>query len=129
MHNVLEDIKDETNTIDLDTEYKKALKNSNFKAITKNLKIDEDILKKYTSIINECSIEYDHCKNCKNLLDCQNKVEGYCYLPVNANGSLTFSYIPCKYTKAHMKNSKYLDNISFFNTPEYVSSTQSPTPK
>ena len=121
MHNVLEDIdKKELDKLDLDEEYKIASKNSDFKAITKNLKLNSEILKKYTSIIEECSIEYGHCKNCKGLLDCKNKVEGYCYLPVNDNGSLSFTYIPCKYKEAIDKNNKHLDNIKFFNTPVYV---------
>lgn len=123
MHNVLENIdKEKLSIIDLDSEYKEATKNLNFKAITKNLKLDENILKKYTSILNECSEEYSHCKNCKGLLECLNKVEGYCYLPVNVNGELNFSYIPCKYKAVSIKNTKYLDNISFFNTPDYVKS-------
>ena len=121
MHNVLENIdKEKLNNIDLDTEYKNALSNSNFKAITKNLKIDERELKKYTSILEECSIEYEHSKNCKNLLDCLNKVEGYCYLPVNVGGNLSFVYKPCKYKEANEKKNKHLNNIKFFNTPEYV---------
>lgn len=123
MHNVLENIdKEKLSTIDLDSEYKEATKNLNFKAITKNLKLDDSVLKKYTSILNECSEEYSHCKNCKGLLECLNKVEGYCYLPVNVNGELNFSYIPCKYKEANIKKNKYLNNISFFNTPEYVKS-------
>ena len=68
MHNLLDNIEiDELNNIDLDTEYKKASKNANFKMITKNLKLKDDELKKYTSILEECSNEYEHCKNCKNL--------------------------------------------------------------
>ena len=68
MHNVLENIDEPLiNKIDLDTEYKNALKNSNFKEITKNLKLDESELKKYTSLLEESSLEYEHCKNCKNL--------------------------------------------------------------
>ena len=121
MHNVLDNIDElELNKIDLDTEYKNALKNSNFKAITKNLKLDESELKKYTSLLEESSLEYEHCKNCKNLLECKNKVEGFCYLPINNNGNLTFTYKPCKYKEVEVKKNKHLDNIKYFNTPEYV---------
>ena len=119
MHNVLEDIDMDLN-INLDEEYENALKDTNFKAITKNLKITDDELKKYTSILEECSNEYGHCKECKGLLDCSNKVEGYCYLPVNDNGNINFTYRPCKYKQALDKKNKHLDNVKFFNTPEYV---------
>jgi hypothetical protein len=48
MHNVLKNLEiEELNKIDLDTEYETAKKNSNFKAITKNLKLKDDELKKY----------------------------------------------------------------------------------
>lgn len=121
MHNVLENINnDELQKIDLDTEYKKAKSNPNFKDITKNLKLKDEELKNYTSLLEESSIEYEHCKNCKSLLECKNRVEGFCYLPVNNNGSLCFTYRPCKYKEATDNKNKYLNNIKFFNTPEYV---------
>ena len=118
MHNVLEDIKYEKT--DLDLEYKKAKEDSNFKAVIKNLKIKDDELKKYTSLIQESAEEYSHCKECKSIHDCKNKIEGCCFLPINYEGNLTFSYMPCKYKKSMDKKNKYLDNIKFFNTPEYV---------
>ena len=121
MHNVLENIDElELNKIDLDTEFKMAMKKSDFKAITKNLQLDDNELKKYTSLLEESSIEYGNCKNCKNLLECKNKVEGFCYLPINNNGNLTFTYKPCKYKEVSINKNKHLENIKFFNTPEYV---------
>ena len=121
MHNVLKDIDtNELNNISLDEEYEKALSNPEFKAITTSLKLSETKLKEYTSIIEECSEEYKNCKSCKSLLDCKNKVEGYCYLPQNIGGEVSFTYKPCKYKKAFEKKNKYLDNIKYFNTPDYV---------
>lgn len=119
MHNVLEDMKENIN-YDLDSEYTEALKDSNVKAIVKSLKMSDDELKKYTTLIKECACEYEHCKNCKNLLDCKNKVEGYCYLPVNVDGNISFTYKPCKYKEALDNKNKFLDNIKYFNTPEYL---------
>lgn len=121
MHNVVNDIElDKKNKTDLDIEYKNALSNPEFKAIVKSLKLDESKLKKYTSIIEECSLEYKNCKNCKNLLECKNKVEGYCYLPINLEGNIGFTFKPCKYKKIHEKKTKHLDNIKYYNMPEYV---------
>ena len=118
MHNVLEDMKYEKS--DLDLEYKKAKENPNFKAVIKGLKMKDDDLKKYTSLIEESAEEYSHCKECKSIHECKNKIEGCCYIPINYEGNLTFTYMPCKYKKALDKKNKYLDNIKFFNTPEYV---------
>ena len=59
MHNILEDVNmDKLNNIDLDTELAKAKEDSSFKAIIKNLNISDDILKKYTSILEDCVCEY-----------------------------------------------------------------------
>lgn len=121
MHNILENIEtDELNKIDLDSEYKKSLSNPSFKEVTKNLKLNASELKKYTSIIEECSVEYEHCKNCKGLVECSNKVDGYCYLPINLNGTLSFTYKPCRYKTILDNKNKYLNNVKYFNTPEYV---------
>ena len=119
MHNVLEDMKENVE-FDLDTEYKEALKDANVKAIVKSLKMSDDELKKYTTLIKECASEYEHCKNCKCLLDCKNKVEGYCNLPINVGGNIAFTYKPCKYKESLENKNKFLDNIKFFNTPEYL---------
>ncbi|MDO4962724.1 MAG: primosomal protein DnaI [bacterium] len=119
MHNVLENLEDTKNVkIDLDKEYEKS--KSSFKQITKHLNLSDDYLKKYTSILEECSSEFENCKNCKNLFDCKNKLEGYCYLPVNINNTINFTYKPCKYKEVVSKKTKHLDNVKYFNTPEYV---------
>lgn len=120
MHNILNDMEKEVKT-DLDLEYKNALKNPNFKEIVKSLNLSSDVLKKYTSLIEESSKEYEHCKNCQGLFNCLNKMEGYCYLPVNIGG-ISFTYKPCKYKIAMMKKNSHLSSIKFFNTPDNIKS-------
>lgn len=119
MHNIMDDVKS-YKTFDLDREYDNSLKNNNFKKLTDNLKLSKDVLKKYTSIIEECASEFENCKNCKNIMECKNKKEGYCYLPRNIEGRVEFIYKPCKYKEAIDKKYKYQENIKYFNTPEYV---------
>ena len=120
MHNILNDMEKEVKT-DLDLEYKNALKNPNFKEIVKRLNLSSDILKKYTSLIEESSKEYEHCKNCTGLFNCLNKMEGYCYLPINIGG-ISFTYKPCKYKIAMIKKNSHLSSIKFFNTPDNIKS-------
>ncbi len=120
MHNILNDMEKEVKT-DLDLEYKNALKNPNFKEIVKSLNLSSEVLKKYTSLIEESSKEYEHCKNCPGLFNCLNKMEGYCYLPVNIGG-ISFTYKPCKYKIAMMKKNSHLSSIKFFNTPDNIKS-------
>ena len=119
MHNILEDM-DTKEALDLDKEYEEALKDPNVKAIVKSLKISDKDLKNYTSLLEESSVEYEHCKNCKNLLDCKNKVEGFCFIPINVDGNVTFIYKPCKYKEALDNKNKFLNNVKYFNTPEYL---------
>ena len=83
--------------IDLDEEYKKALKNENFKEMVKELNLDEEILKKYTTNLMECANDYSNCKTCPNIMECKNKVRGYAYLPTNIDNHIEFGYKSCKY--------------------------------
>ena len=119
MHNVLENFKD-FKKLDLDKEYKLALKDPNFKLIVDKLKLSEDVLKNYTSMLESSALEYGNCMNCKNIAECKNKICGYAYLPRVINGNLEFIYKPCKYQTKLLKNNKFLDNIKFFNTPTYL---------
>ena len=76
--------------IDLDNEYKEALKNNDFKKMVSELKMSDEILKKYTTTLKECSLEYSNCQKCQNLMECKNKVRGYAYLPQNIDNRKFF---------------------------------------
>lgn len=86
-----------------DKEYDDALKNDDYKALVKKLKISEKEAKKNTIKLFDSLEELSNCKNCSNLYECQNKVKGYVYFPELKESSLYFSYIPCKYKKKAMK--------------------------
>ena len=92
----------------LDEAYDEALENENFKEFVSKLKIKREVLKKYTSILEECSEEYHNCQNCLSLAACQNKITGYAKLPKLVNGVLEFGYRPCKYKKKLDKEEKGL---------------------
>ena len=92
--------------------YKKALKDENFKELVSKLKLDEDELMKYTSLLEESSCEYNHCKNCKNILECKNKIQGYAYLPKIENKKLVFNYKACKYKEKLNEQNKFKSNIT-----------------
>ncbi len=62
-------------------EYIKALKDEDFKALASTLSMSEDDLMKYTSKLQECSIEHSHCKTCKGLVECKIAVVGYALTP------------------------------------------------
>lgn len=93
------------------TSFLEAQKDDKFKNLTEKLKLPIEELSKYTSILEECSIEYDHCKHCKGLAACKNKIEGHAYLPKVHNKNLEFGYTSCKYKEKLESENKYLKNI------------------
>ncbi|MEG2322585.1 MAG: primosomal protein DnaI [Bacilli bacterium] len=96
-------------------EYQLALENDKFQSFVKKLKIDNEILMQYTSLLEESCLEFDHCLNCSNLSECKNKMMGYTYLPKINNNKLQFNYKPCHFKKANDKKFKHLKNVKFFN--------------
>ena len=82
---------------DLRREFVLSSKDETFMKLCARLKIDEKILMKYTSKLEECVIESNHCKKCTGLKDCQNRVNGYFFKAFLENDKLNFSYVPCKY--------------------------------
>ena len=116
MQNILDNlVKD--HKYDLKQEFMESMKDKNFKSFIDKLNISEDILMKYTSILEESAKEFKNCCNCKNLLNCKNKIEGFAYLPKLNGDNLIFEYKPCKYKNDLVTKNKYLNNIKYFNTP------------
>lgn len=87
----------------LKKEYAVALKDEKFKNIINNLKIKESIAYKYTSKLENTVEELSHCKTCKSLCMCKNKVEGYVNYPKIEDEKLVFSYVACKYKKKELE--------------------------
>lgn len=104
----------------LDDAYDEALKDENFKAFVSKIKLKRNEMKKYTSLLEESSKEYYNCKNCKNIFECKNKVEGYAYLPKVINGTLEFDYKACRYKKKIDKENKYHDNTILYSIPDEI---------
>ena len=104
----------------LEEAYDEALEDDNFKEFVSKLKIKREILKKYTSLLEESSIEYHNCKNCPGLVACQNKISGYAKLPKLNGDGLEFVYKPCKYKKKIDKEEKLHSNTILFNVPKEI---------
>ena len=84
--------------------YNEALKNNDFKVLCEKLKIDDEILMKYTSFLEESSTEFGNCLNCKGLNECKNSLLSHAYLPRVVNGMLEFNYKKCNYSKSNIYN-------------------------
>lgn len=102
----------------LDKEFDKSMNDEFFSKIVSKLKLDKEYLENYTSFLEESSLEFRNCSNCKGLLECKNKINGFAYLPRVIDGNLMFEYKPCRYKKNAIKKEKNLKNIKNFNTPD-----------
>jgi primosomal protein DnaI len=100
--------------------FNQALKEEEFKSFIDTLGLSYEELAKYTSILQESKEEYMHCKNCKSILACQNKIMGYAYLPHVKNNSIIFNYQMCKYLQEQNEKNKYLNLVYTFDIPEEI---------
>lgn len=104
----------------LERNFKEALENKEFKQLVSKIKQPKEILMKYTSTLEDCASEYNNCTNCTNIVECKNKINGYCYLPKIVDGIISFNYQPCKFQKMINKNNKYLKNVFLFDIPKEI---------
>ena len=100
--------------------YNEAMKNECFSELVSKLKLPSDKLMKYTTSLEECSINYDICRKCKGLIHCPFKLCGYCYLPRVIDSRLEFDYQPCKYKLKDIKKNSYQDNVYLFDLPKDI---------
>ncbi len=102
---------------DLKKDYELAKQDPVFVKLVTKLKMRDDVLCKYTSLLETSACEYRNCMDCQALASCHNRIKGHVYIPINVDGNLQFQYKSCKYYDKMCKNTKFLDKISYFNTP------------
>jgi primosomal protein DnaI len=101
---------------ELRREYILASSDQTFSKLCNSLKLEDEILMKYTSKLDVTSCELNNCSKCKSLDKCKNEINGHVYYPVIKNNQLEFIYKPCKY----YKNNKKPNNTVFFETPKIL---------
>ncbi|MDD2434922.1 MAG: primosomal protein DnaI [Bacilli bacterium] len=102
---------------DLANEFDLACENKDFSEFVSKIKLPKEELMKYTSLLEESMEEYNHCLNCKSIMECQNKVEGHAYLPKIDHQKLRFNYKACRYQERISKDNRYQKNVTFFKMP------------
>ena len=102
----------------LDKEFNQALENPTFQELVSKLQMDANILRSYTSSLQDSAEEYEHCKECKSLLSCPNKIMGHCYLPMKNGNGLEFGYKACKKYKRKQKEDQYLKNMYLYHVSD-----------
>ena len=120
----MEKIKNIKSVNDLDyklkVSYEKAKKNECFNELVSRINLSDDKLMKYTSKLEDASLEYENCRKCKRLSNCKNKMHGYCYLPKKEDDMLDFSYVSCKFRNEFEKDSVYLKNVVSIDIPREI---------
>lgn len=91
-----------------------SMKDTDFANLAYRLDMVEEVLMKYTSKLESTVCELKNCKNCKGLNSCKNEVKGYINFPYKKDGTIIFSYTPCKYKKEY---DKYKSNTVFYEMP------------
>ena len=100
--------------------FQEASKNEIFQKFVQKIRLKEEELMKYTSLLEESAEEYNHCEECEGLLACQNHLIGYAYLPKINEGKLIFEYKACKYKEKQLKQQNHQKNIALFDMPKEI---------
>ncbi len=111
---------DKADELELLHSFYDACSDINFRAYLDTLKIDDKILMKYTSSLEDAYKEYLNCKNCPGLDKCPNNAKGYLYTPLKEKNLINFSYNACPKLKTKLKASAYQKNIELFEMPKEV---------
>ncbi len=111
----IDEVNKNIDTKNLDNEllksYKEALKNEEFAALIKRLKITDEVAIKYTSKLETTVKELENCKKCRSLLECKNKMDGcVCYPKVNDN-RIHFDFVACKFKNKALSEELYSSNV------------------
>ena len=88
-----------------------------FRDYVYSLNIEEEILMKYTSSLEDSFKEKENCKKCKSLTTCPNAMKGYLYSPEIDEKKILFSYIACPKYNDYLEKTSYTKNIEFFRLP------------
>lgn len=91
-----------------------------FQEYVSMLPIEEDLLMRYTSTLEDASCEFFHCQNCSSLAECQNKVKGYLLVAQKEGNVINFSYVACRYEKKRLQDTDFQKYVSFFDIPKEI---------
>ncbi len=100
--------------------YVDALQDESFKKLVAKLNIDEGILIKYTSKLEQVVADLNNCSRCNGLDECRNETTGYFLCPKKDKDQFYFIYKACKYLNKKLKESEHQKNIYLFEIPKEI---------
>lgn len=115
MISVKEIVKINTN---LEENFYKNMQDDTFKKLVEKLDVDNKLLYKHTSSLENSKNEINNCLSCKSLEECKNELKGYCNIPVKDGEDISFNYKACKYKNDELKKNAYKKNLDLFDMPQ-----------
>lgn len=100
--------------------FQDACADKDFRNYLNSLNINDNILMKYTSSLEDAFEECKNCQKCKSLDMCKNKVAGFAYTPSLDRKIITFSYQACEKKEEEIKRNAYKDNLELFDMPKSI---------
>lgn len=97
----------------LESEFRRALKDEDFKKIISSIDLPYDELMKYTSKLELCAKESHNCEKCKSLDECVNEIKGFKFTNMLVDGRLIFDYVACRYKQEELSSKE--KNVHLFD--------------
>ncbi len=108
------------NQMALERSYMNAYHEGTFKDYVDSLDMEEALLMKYTSLLEEAAKEHQNCHHCKGLSQCQNQIPGHVYTPKKEKNRILFSYQMCAKKEKEEEKKAYQKKISYFQIPKEI---------
>lgn len=97
--------------------YMNACADKDFKKYIESLGIDNDLLVKYTSSLQDSFLEKKMCDACLSFRECSHSVKGYTLLPERVGKRVLFTYVPCEKCKEYLELNK---NVTYFEVSRSI---------
>ena len=110
----------EVDTTSLLHSFQEACSNKEFKDFAYGLNVNEEVLMKYTSCLEDAFKEQQNCQKCSSLDTCKNSMKGMCYKPTPANQLITFSYETCAKENKAQKENAFKENLQLFEMSQEI---------
>lgn len=104
-------------TINLKRAYMDACSDKDFRNYVSSLNIEEELLIKYTSSLEDAVKERKICRNCSSFNSCKHSVKGYVLTPEKHDNRIIFTYQACSKCQEYLAST---ENITYFEVPSEI---------
>lgn len=98
-------------------DYMEACADADFKNYVRSLNIDDKLLMKYTSLLQDAYLEKKLCDKCVSFKECSHSVKGYISVPEKRDKRILFTYVPCDKCKKYLELNQ---NVTYFEVSRGV---------